>query len=309
MSRTSTPNAARVENTVEVTPGRSLPVSVMSRVWGRLASYDRAPRLTVPGERAGGHQAPSRSVVERRQGALAAASASAAVMLPPSSSSARSTMVRQRVASAARRTARGRHRRAGTRGRRAPQGHQLVGDLGPPARHVEVGEHVRRPQQRLAQRLVGLRRVGHLAARHGVVAAPHHAGTGPVRHQAEVRAVEHDALAGLDDLGVEGARARPARAGRRATGRAMPGAGRAGARAAGRARGSAARRPAARGARPRRAPRRRRRSRRGRRRGWPIRRPGREPQREARASGRAGASRDEATQRVQPVAGRCRRCP
>ena len=55
-----------------------------------------------------------------------------------------------------------------------------------------------------------------------MVAGPHDAGAGAVRHQAEVGALEHDALAGLDDLAVEGARAGQARAGRPGTGRAMP---------------------------------------------------------------------------------------
>ena len=83
------------------------------------------------------------------------------------------------------------------------QRHQLVGDLGTPAGHVEVGEHVRRTQQGLAQRLVGLRRVRHLTAGDGLVAAPHHAGAGAVGHQAEVGARQDDALAGIDHLAGE----------------------------------------------------------------------------------------------------------
>ena len=116
-------------------------------------------------------------------------------------------MVRQRVASAARRTARGAIAVGNTKSADRRSGHQLVRDLRPPAGHVEVGEHVRRPHEGLAQRLVGLRGVRDLAQRHGVVAGPHDPGAGPVRHQPEVRTVEHDALTLLDHVQVEVARA------------------------------------------------------------------------------------------------------
>ena len=44
----------------------------------------------------------------------------------------------------------------GVEGGRGAQVHQLVGDLGPPARDVEVGQLVGRVEQRGAQRAVGL---------------------------------------------------------------------------------------------------------------------------------------------------------
>ena len=97
---------------------------------------------------------------------------------------------------------------AGRQPRAGAQVHQLVGDLGPPAGHVEVGE--RRPRSRSsapAQRAVGLADVGQLARGAASYAstrpAPTRRGTSPRR------AGEHDRLARLQGGGVE------ARAGRR----------------------------------------------------------------------------------------------
>ena len=51
MSRTWTPKAASVENIIEVTPGRSLPVTVISRVFGAssmaLRGYRRPHAMSV----------------------------------------------------------------------------------------------------------------------------------------------------------------------------------------------------------------------------------------------------------------------
>ena len=89
----------------EVTPGRSLPVSVMSRVSGlaRRSVSHRAPRLSpgepVPGSvrrphlgRAGGDQRPPAGAGQRPQGARGAARSRTPTRAPPSSSSARSTI-------------------------------------------------------------------------------------------------------------------------------------------------------------------------------------------------------------------------
>ena len=150
----------------------------------RASSSMSRPRLTVPGERAGGHQTASRSVVERRQGlppgVRLGGGDAAAVVLEREVDDRAAAGGQRGQAYGARAPC-----RAGTRSpracRRAISSSATSGRQRATSRSASTSV-VR--TQGLAQRLVGLRRVGHLAARHGVVAAPHDAGAGPVRHQA-----------------------------------------------------------------------------------------------------------------------------
>ena len=118
MSITSTPNWARVSKTSEVTPGRSLPVRVISRVRG---CSRRSPPARAEVSRAGrrlsprAEQAPTRARRAARSRSPRAArrcSISYADTAPPSSARASSTMSRQSTARSAVSTG-GRRTRAG----------------------------------------------------------------------------------------------------------------------------------------------------------------------------------------------------
>ena len=145
MSSTSTPNAARRR---EHGRGDAGPVLAGQRDQEGLRASSSMSRAEAIGPRRPTSRRPPERVSQRGRAVPAPAAGRrppAPVTAPPSSSRASSTIVaapgrQRRQAYGARR-----HRRRGTpRSACAAQGHQLVGDLGTPAGHVEVGEHVRR---------------------------------------------------------------------------------------------------------------------------------------------------------------------
>ena len=131
-----------------------------------------APRLSLPRERAGSHQSTSRCVVqpcERLPSPVRLRRGDACAVVLQRQVHDGAAAGRQRGKAYGARRHRVREAEVGRR----PQTHQLVGHLRAPAGYVEVGEHGRRTQESLAQSSVGLPRVGHLAARHRLVAGPH----------------------------------------------------------------------------------------------------------------------------------------